>query len=193
MSLCFLILSLTQDIYSDVYSRILNFIQISNWTHCNTKFRCTVSHTICQAVQSLALFCLERCSIKCSIWCSSWLVSWDSLNDYWLRSCFLTKSSFAFHNAIYIWIVIKHSNQVLGLVTLKPVWPNIYLSFKSNIIIREEQIAYKTKLSISCWKILNRISFILTKYRWICFLAYAWRLCLTIKFSLKGLNLKTLL
>ena len=150
-----------------------------------------MTHTFCQAVQSLALFCLERWSIKCSIWCS-WLVSWDSLDEYWLRSCFLTKSSFAFHNAIYMWIIIVQSG-ILGHGTLKPAWPNTYISFKSNIIITKEQIAYKTKLSISCWKILNRISFILTKYRWICFLAYAWRLCFTIKFSLKGLNLKTLL
>ena len=125
MSLCFLILSLTQDIYSDVYSRILNFIQISNWTHCNTKFRCTVCHSICQAVQSLALFCLERCCIKCSIWCSSWLVGLDSLNDYWLRSCFPTKSPFEFHNAIYMRINIKHSCQVLGLGTLTSVQPNL--------------------------------------------------------------------
>ena len=114
MSLCFLILSLTQDIYSDVYSRILNFIQISNWTHCNTKFRCTVCHTICQAVQSLALFCLERCSVKCSIWCSSWDVRLNSLDKYWRRSCFLIKSSFAFHNAFYMRIIILYFNQIFS-------------------------------------------------------------------------------
>ena len=62
-----------------------------------------------QAVQFLALFRLNWCRIQCSGWCSSWQVSLDSLDEYWRRSCFLTKSSFAFHKTIHILIIIRHS------------------------------------------------------------------------------------
>ena len=197
MSLCFLILSLTQDIYSDVYSRILNFIQISNWTYSNIKSTCST------------FFCLDRCSIECSIWCSRWQISWDSLDEYWLRSCFLRKSAFAFHNTSYMLIIIsfihsRRQNQSSKgrplrygsgpdplLRTLQPAKLETYQSFKSNTTMRKEQIAYKTKLSISCWKILYQISFLLTEYRWICFLANAWWLLLAIKISFDGFNLKT--
>lgn len=162
MSLCFLILSLTQDIYSDVYSRILNFIQISNWIYSNIKSTCST------------LFCLDRCCIECSIWCSSWQLSWYSLDEYGLRSCVPRKSSFAFHYTIYMLIVISFSHSrrqnqssegrtfrtaldrsasSLGplLRALNPVKLETYQSFKSNTTMRKEQIAYKTKLSISCW------------------------------------------
>ena len=154
-------------------------------------------------------FCLDRYSIQCSIWCSSWQVSWDSLDEYWLRSCFLRKSAFAFHNTSYMLIMIsfihsRRQNQSSKgrplrygsgpdplLRTLQPAKLETYQSFKSNTTMRKEQIAYKTKLSISCWKILYQISFLLTEYRWICFLANAWWLLLAIKISFDGFNLKT--
>ena len=154
MSLCFLILSLTQDIYSDVYSRILNFIQNSNWTYSNIKSTCST------------FFCLDRCSIECSIWCSSWQVSCDSLDEYWLRSCVPRKSSFAFHNTIFMLIVISFShsrrqNQSSEgrtfrtassleplLRTLNPVNLESYQSFKSKCIIQQwEKNRLHTKLN----------------------------------------------
>ena len=121
MSLCFLILSLTQDIYSDVYSRILNFIQISNWTYSNIKSTCST------------FFCLDRCCIECSIWCSRWQISWDSLDEYWLRSCFLRKSAFAFHNTSYMLIIIsfKHSRRQNQGTEERPFRSNLRRSFSS--------------------------------------------------------------
>ena len=159
MSLCFLILSLTQDIYSDVYSRILNFIQISNWTYCNIKCTCICMlckwHTSKSSSSILALFRLNWCSIQCSGWCSSWQVSLDSLDEYWRRSCFLIESSFAFHNAMNM-CGCFFTGQSLSLIVTpslsKPFLSNsksdTYQSFKSNIKMKKEQIAYKTEQSI---------------------------------------------
>ena len=108
-----------------------------------------------QAVQFLALFRLNWCSIQCSGWCSSWQVSLDSLDEYWRRSCFLIESSFEFHNAINMCGCFFTGQSLSLIVTpslFKPLLSNsksdTYQSFKSNIKIKKEQIAYKTEQSI---------------------------------------------
>ena len=61
MSLCFLILSLTQDIYSDVYSRILSRFQIEHTALLNVRVyaRYVNDIPVNQAVKFLALFRLN--------------------------------------------------------------------------------------------------------------------------------------
>ena len=81
---------------------ILSRFQIEHTATLNVRvYACYVNDIpVNQAVQFLALFRLNWCSIQCSGWCSSWQVSWDSLDEYWRRNCFLIESSFAFHNAM---------------------------------------------------------------------------------------------